>query len=177
MLFAVLYFDEVSDQTIRQIWQTLADANLSTAVIDKGVPPHITLGSFLPNQPDDIVDQVGQFAQTFAPLAITMPNYDVFTSPQLVVFLGVTVTDVLHNLHRGLYQQFAEHIDNSTLFAPATWLPHCTLAYESNADKLPSILKVCQQFPLPIVATANRLALVDGITAQTLVEFPFQTTN
>lgn len=177
MLFAVLFFEDKTEQTVRHIWQALTENQIATNGIDKDVSPHITLGMFQSSQQNDLPQQVASFIANITTIPIIMPNFGIFTSPYRIIYLGVTVTDRLYDFHRGLYRAFDAQLDTTTLFVPATYVPHCTLAYNVPPDKLPIALSICQQFPLPIITHANRIALVESETGLVLHEYPFQTTS
>lgn len=177
MLFVVLLFEDEATQTIRQIWQALTDLKIETNGIDKHISPHITLGMFKEHHSDDLGQLVESFASKFTSLPINMSHYGFFTSPHRIVYLGVTMTDALYQLHRELYRQLASDLDVTTLFVPETYVPHCTLAFDLQPEELPIILDICQQFPIPIMTRANRIALVDSETGQIIHEYPFQKTS
>lgn len=177
MLFAVLFFEDRTEQTIRQIWHALTESNIQISGIDKDVSPHVTLGMFKESHSINLPLQMESFASQFKPLPINMSHYGFFTTPHRIIYLGVTMTDPLYQLHRGLYQQLADELDTTALFVPATYVPHCTLAYDLQPEKLAIALDICQQFPLPIITVAKGVALVESESGQTIHEYPFQTTT
>lgn len=89
------------------------------------------------------------------------------------IFLGVTVADALYQLHRTCYQHYAEYFEGNTLFRPETWIPHCTLADGLAVNQLSSTIDICQTYPLPIKAIANRIALVDSDPIEIIDEVYF----
>ena len=42
----MLYFDDQTEKTILNIWQSLAENNLSSSMLDAGIRPHITLAIY-----------------------------------------------------------------------------------------------------------------------------------
>lgn len=161
-------FEEAGESTVRQYWQTLADYDISSFMIDKPYAPHITLAGIPNDKYDDFSHILPSFAEQFSSIAINMPFLAVFTSPHYVLFLGVTVTDALHRLHRELYKQYAQHVDWDLLYIPSLWIPHCTLAFQLDSAKLSSAIDVCSQYPLPINTAINRLEIVESTTAEVL---------
>jgi 2'-5' RNA ligase len=169
MLVVELSFETAGDRIVRNIWQALADANVSTSMIDKPFHPHISLGMIPYEKQSGFQNTLKSFATQLSPISVNMPHYGIFTSPGHVIFLGVTVTDALYNLHRTFYQAFANDVDVTTLYTPDFWIPHCTLAYDLTAEKAPLALGVCQQFPLPITSYINEIGVVESDTGEVVV--------
>ena len=162
MLVGVLFFDDEGDRVVRDIWQALATANISTSMMDLKIAPHISLGMMKHTQDvKAVVNLLENYSKQVSPIPLNMPYYGVFTSPGHVVYLGLTVTDQLYQLHRGFCQAFKDSLDWTSLYVPDRWVPHCTLAQGLTSQEIPQALEVIQQFALPINLKVNRIALVD----------------
>ncbi len=161
-------FEDAGESKVRQYWKTLADNNISSFMIDKPYAPHITLAGIPDDKYEEFKDILPSFAEQFTSIPINMPFLAVFTSPHYVLFIGVTVTDALHHLHRELYKQHPHCVDWDLLYVPSLWIPHCTLAFQLDSSKLSSAIDACSQFPLPINTNINRLEIVESTTAEVL---------
>lgn len=161
-------FEETGDLTIRSLWQALADNDISTFMVDKPYVPHITLGGIQDNKLEDIKNALPSFAKQFDPIPVNMPYFGVFTSPFQTIFLGVTVTDTLHHLHRQFYKHCSDYLDWELLYIPELWIPHCTLAFQLDDITLLPALEVCRQHPLPVNTSINSLSIVESTTGEIL---------
>lgn len=168
MLAVEGFFEEIGDRQVRQLWNALAENDVSTFMIEKPYVPHITLGGILDHKFESSKRQFMSFAEQFSPTPVNMPYLGLFTSPFKVIFLGVTVTDALHNLHRQFYEQCSDSIDWNLLYVPKLWIPHCTLAFQLDDTTLLQGLDICCQQPLPVETSINRLAIVESTTGEIL---------
>lgn len=168
MLAVEGFFEDSGDQIVRQLWSDLAENEVSTFMIEKPYVPHITLGGILDHKFEDMENQLMSFAEQFSPIPINMPFFGAFTSPFQVMFLGVTVTDDLHNFHRRFYEHCGDNIDLELLYVPKFWIPHCTLAFQLDDSTLLKALDICRKQELPVETYINRLAIVESRTGEIL---------
>ena len=161
-LFVILFFDELGDSLVRNIWQAFSDHNISESMIEKQISPHLTLGKIPYEKQKDFSKALETFAKDLSPIPVNMPHYGIFTSPAIVIFLGVTVTDNLYNLHRKFYQQFKDYLELESLYSPSFWIPHVTLAHDLQPEQISRAIASCQHVTLPIMTQVNRIALVES---------------
>ncbi len=173
-LFVVLFFDEEGDQTVRDIWQTLADDNVSDSMISKGIAPHLTLGMIPYEKQHNFRNALEAFAKRLSLTPVNIPHFGFFTAPSTILFLGVTMTDALYTLHRQFYKELHEYIDLESYYIPDQWIPHVTLADGFKPEELSQSLRICQQVRLPINIYANRIALVESDPINIIVDYAIQ---
>jgi len=171
-LFVILFFDKEGDKIVRNIWQTLAQENVSNSMIEKGIAPHLTLGMIPYEKQYNFSDTLELFAKRMSPIPINIPFYGFFPSSSNVIFLGVTMTDVLYTLHREFYSELNDYVDLDSLYTPEFWIPHVTLVDDCHPEKVSAVLQNCQQISLPITIYANRIALVESELINILAEYP-----
>lgn len=170
-LFVILFFDDVGDQAIRHIWQILAHHQLSDSMIEKNISPHLTLGIVAYENQHEFILRLEAFAKRITATPINMPHYGLFTSPSHVLFLGVTVTDRLYDLHRMFYEDCKDYLDLESLYTPKLWIPHATLAHDLQPEQISQALEHIQHITLPIRAHVNRIALVESDPIEVLIEY------
>jgi 2'-5' RNA ligase len=158
-LVVELFFDTEAEQAILAVRQALATALPEIGMSGKPYEPHISLGTLADEQEAPFMAALPDYMRRLAPLSATMAHYGVFPEKR-VVFLGVTYNRALYRAHSSFYRHFAGIVEDESLFAPPTWVPHCTLAYDVPPNRLGAAIDICRRFPLPIDATINRLALV-----------------
>jgi len=170
-LFVILFFDAQGDKAVRNIWQILANQQLSASMIEKKIAPHLTLGLVPYDKQHDLTRKLEAFANSSSPTPINMPYYGLFTSPGHVLFLGVTVTNQLYEFHRNFYHECQDYLDLDSLYIPDFWIPHVTLAHDLQAEQISLSLESCQHIALPIMTIVNRIALVESDPIEVLAEY------
>ncbi len=176
MTYAVELFLETSGETaIRELWQVLADARLSTSMIDVPVHPHITLGGC------DKLDTVAYesalrgFAERTGPFDLELAQLGMF--PQAgALFLGPVVSRTLIEVHHDFYRRFAWYaVKPWKYYMREHWVPHATLADNMSPADLPRAVEVVMaHITLPLYVRIERVMMVDIDTADILYEYPLK---
>lgn len=173
MSFAVeLYFDEVAEKTLREAWKSMADAGISTALLDGVQRPHVTLGA---------CDEISQtfknalalFAKETAPFDLS--SVGAFITAEGVIFLAPTVTRPLLDLHTRFHAFFDEHAGKKwPLYLPGAWVPHCTLAFRLTPEQLRQGFDIAAEIKLPLTCRIIEIGLLSGVgePEKELVSFP-----
>src|ERR1017187_7690048 len=100
MPFAVeMFFDETADKRVREVWDELAQANLTSSQIDGGYRPHVTLGVFEGYTSPKFENELRLFTGKHAGFPITLDYLGVFPRPEGVVYFGTVVTEHLLSVH------------------------------------------------------------------------------
>ncbi|MEW6178882.1 MAG: 2'-5' RNA ligase family protein [Chloroflexota bacterium] len=163
MAFVVeLYFDAVAEDSVRRIWKMIADAGISSSMLDGAFRPHVSLGVSNQLNLNEACSAMASFAASVSPFTLTFSNIGVFPTTEGVVFLGATVTQQLLNLHaefHHVFQKFAN--DQWDYYRIGKWVPHCTLAFGLPANKIADTVAVCQQAALPIQAQVEEIEVVE----------------
>ncbi len=165
----VLTLDARSEESIRRLWDGLADAKLAAALRDGGATPHISLAVFkeLPN-PVGLIDTLETIQATEQHL--TLGHIGVFPGEEGVVFAGATPTFELLELHRGVQALLEDRVgERRAYYLPGRWVPHITLAIRLDARERASAVRWLlnppvnyPDWPLKIRATAITLLELPG---------------
>jgi 2'-5' RNA ligase len=160
--FVALTLEPAADAAVREMWQALADAGINRVMVDSGCPPHVTLGSGEPADADSLAESLASLAGSVTPFPLTLSSVGSFPTDQGVVFLGVTVTRPLLELHAAFDRLFAHHVRRpNSYYRVGTWVPHCTLAIGLSADRHAAAAACIRPFSLPIVCRARELVVGD----------------
>jgi 2'-5' RNA ligase len=163
MPFAVeLYFDPASEATIRRIWQAIAQAGLKSPMLEAGYRPHVSLAVYDGDTLDvaNLIQDLRSYAPTIAPFSLALSTIGLFPTAEGVVFLGVTVTKDLLELHTGFHRAFARYAGQlRSYYAVGNWVPHCTLSAGVSVDDSAAILPICWSTPLPIQGQVEEIGL------------------
>lgn len=157
-----LYFDLETDAAIRRLWQAIEDAGLPSTMLNIGYRPHLTLSVCESLDLDAMRADLSALMAAFRPIPLTFPNLGAFLQAEGVVFLGVTVTPALLDLHAQIWHLSEAHtIGVSGYYAPGVWVPHVTLGYGLVQEQVGSVINTLLKAPLPASGMATELVISD----------------
>ena len=151
MPFGVTMFvDEESESSIRNIWQEVKDAGISSFMLDSGIRPHITLAVYNELDLDPFLEKLSSFKKDISPISLSLSSIGAFLKPHGIVFLAPTVTHRLMNMHSKFHTDFhdLEH-SLSEYSLPGRWFPHFTLAGGLSDKDILKVIKIGLAAALP----------------------------
>lgn len=156
----VLWPDDQTSTTVREIWNELHDHGLPSMASQPQHIPHVSLvvADALPVQPT--LDAVGQVPP--APIPLIIESCGVVPGGHLL--LVCTPNGSLLEEQKRVHQVAVDHADNPwSHYAPDEWLPHLTLARSLTAAQLAVALPIvlCH---LPLRGTLPSGGIEDGAT-------------
>jgi 2'-5' RNA ligase len=158
-----LHFDEATESKVRAVWKAIADAGVSTSMLDGISRPHITLG-VCDELSTTFKNELSHFARDAKNFDISLSYIGSFNSAEGVVFYGPTPTDVMFRLHTRFHSFFSEHAGRIWKnYLPGMWVPHCTLAFRLNPEQLRRAFDIAAAVSLPIAGKINEVGLLSGI--------------
>lgn len=175
-----LYFDPSTEASIRGAWTAIDEVGISDSMPKSGYRPHVSLGVCDHLETDSLVQELSTFAESITPFRLSLSNIGIFPTSEGVIFLGVTVTDQLLNIHRRFHKIFKKHAqEQREYYAVGRWTPHCTLAFGLSEEQIVEAVTICRQITLPILAEVKEIGVVkvSPTSCQTLSSFSFKTTN
>ena len=126
------------------LWESLARASISSAMLDLGAQPHISLAVFEDLDPAVLRNDLDRFAEVTRSLTVVLSHAGTFPTAEGVVFLAPTVTQGLLEIHERLHRylggrgaECAEH------YHPGKWVPHCTVAMGVAPDRIGAAIEMC----------------------------------
>jgi 2'-5' RNA ligase len=163
MAFAVsAWFDPALEARVRAIWRLLGEAGLSSDLHEGPYRPHVTLG---------IHDELDRSAFSAAlrgalrgrgGLPVALPSLGVFANDPPTLFLGVTTSQALLDLHALVHRHFRAHGKGPhAYFLPDRWNPHCTLAPAIAPAELARAMILLSEQKLPLVGRIERLGIIE----------------
>ncbi len=156
-----LYFDPATEANIRDAWKTLDEAGISDSMPKGGYRPHVSLGVCDRLETSSFAQELSTFAASVTAFSLSFPNIGIFSTSEGVVFLGVTVTEQLLNVHVKFHEIFKKHgHEQREYYAVGKWTPHCTLAFGLSEQEIAEAVKICRQINLPISTEVNEIGMV-----------------
>lgn len=177
---AELYFDPSTEACIHGAWKAIDEAGISDSMPKGGYRPHISLGVCNHIELNAFAQELSTFAASVAPFRLSFPNIGIFSTSEGVVFLGVTVTEQLLNVHTRFHEIFKKHAqEQREYYTVGNWTPHCTLAFGLSEHQIAEAVTVCRQIDLPVSPEVKGIGLVDvsPMGCQMLSSFSFKMTD
>lgn len=170
-----LNFDPASEQRVRDIWQSLADAGVSRSMLQSNSRPHISFDVSDSFDPDRIGDALHAFTQSLAVVPVRLMSLGMFLTDPAVLFLAPVVTPLLLDAHRACHELIRPIAVNPRPYCqPDAWTPHCTLAFSVDRLRLHDAVEACERVSLPIAARLESVSLVQYRPAQAMMTLPLR---
>ena len=164
---AILYFDGETDAAIRRLWQIIEDAGLPSSMPSLNYPPHLTLVACEDMDLDRLRAQLPAFVASHPPMLVQFSGLGIFNGRIPVIYLTVTVTQALLDLHARFETLAQVHLQGEGLYyRTGAWIPHVTLDQEFPLELTGAITNALLRHPLPKAGLLRELVLVDFATGQ-----------
>ncbi len=177
MPFSVeLFLGGPGSQEVLAAWKELAPAADSDYMIDHGVYPHIALAVM-----DDVGDADAMFgrlkelAGRIEPASLDCCGVGSFPSDSPVVYLGFQQNKLLSDVHcevMEILDSFA--LANYEYYQPARWVPHCTLAMEFPAGRLPEVAQAAEAIEWSSSFAIESIAMVEYPPTKLIFNSPLE---
>ena len=163
MPFAVeLFFDTQAEEQICDAWKVIQETGISSSMLDAGYRPHVSLGVCIRVEPSVFEEEFASFAASVAPFPMSLSSVGIFPGVQGVIFLGVTVTEYLLEVHAAFHKIFKTYAqEQSEYYTVGNWVPHCTLAFRLSERQIAEAVPICRSVPLPISAEVKEIGLME----------------
>ena len=175
-----LYFAPSTEEHIRDVWKAIDDAGISDSMPKGGYRPHVSLGVCDHLETDSLAQELTTFAASITPFRLSFTNIGIFSTSEGVVYLGVTVTEQLLNLHTAFHKIFKKYAEEQReYYTVGRWVPHCTLAFGLSEHQIAETVTICRQIDLPVFTEVKEIGLVEvsPTGCQRLSSFNFKTTD
>ena len=130
----VSLLDAEHDSKVRRIWRELDDQCKYSGVNVTPIP-HFSWGIAEEFDWTRIHGKLSQIAKRTRPFFIKTDGISMFTGPNPVIYIPIVRTLELSQLHSKIWRAvngFASSISN--LYAPDSWMPHITLAFQDVSE-------------------------------------------
>ena len=170
MAFAVsAWFDVNTENKVRDIWRILHESEVSSRFHTGPYRPHLTLGVYESADVEELVQQLGRYTQQRTAFPISLSSLGIFcgmpgddSRVPRTLFLGVTVTRLLQELHADVHLLLGRlGSEPRPYYLPECWNPHCSLAVDLEATELVRAVDICQTTTLPICGQVDRIGIID----------------
>ena len=138
-------FDAETEKRHRALWRALAEAGISSSMVDLGGRPHVSLAVLEHADAAAVSALTEAWAAGTPPFTIRFGSVGAFPGEEGVVFIAPVVTGELLALHARCHALLAEAgLESWPYYLPDAWVPHCTAAVLLPPDKVGAAVGHCQ---------------------------------
>jgi len=159
MAFAVsLLLNSDIANGISACWKRLADAGISSSMLDLKYPPHVTLAVYDELAVDAAVSSLDRVFHNFDQMAVTLAGLSTFGSGSGVCYAALAASPDLMRLHAtiaAIGETCRPH------YQVGRWTPHCTLATGMTDAEMDRARSLLEQDWLSLAGTLDVADLVE----------------
>lgn len=155
----VLYFDEISNDTFKEIIKNVALISNNNYMIDVNIPPHITIGSFFSDECTNLLTIVEDFVKHIEKFDVKFDKISAF-EPRVLFASPIKDANLmrLNTLVNDTFLNHAMPADNEN-YTPEKWIPHCALAVRLDKEQFEKAMIIEKSIDFPIVVKVQKVAL------------------
>ena len=171
----VIYFDKTSEQPILKVWSELEKKDISQAMNNPGIRPHITLAIYDSFNCIECEKEIRQFAKNSGLLSVNADHFGIFPHASPVIFIAPTPNRELINFQRRIHSTLKNSVDGSwDIYQPGNWVPHLTLVRNIEKKYLPTALEICMKMVLPFELKITQIGVVNFEPVKQLFEIDIE---
>jgi len=171
----VIYFDEISEQSILKVWGELEKKNISQAMNNPSIRPHITLAIYDSFNCIECEKEIGQFAKNSGLPSINADHFGIFPHASPVIFIAPTPSMDLINFQKRIHYTLKNNVDGSwDMYQPGNWVPHITLVHDIEKNNLSIALEICMKMKLPLELKITQIGVVNIKSVKQIFEIDIE---
>ena len=145
MYLVSIYFDDKTDNRIRQYMKQVAQASGNSYMLDGNVPPHMTISAFETKQEELVIEVLNENIPKLTSGELTWASIGQFLP--YVLFLSPVLNEYLHGLSEAVYTMLDGMEDTaiSKYYQPFQWMPHTTVGKKLSSEEMLAGFQVLQK--------------------------------
>ena len=155
----VLYFDAVTEERFFEIIKAIAESQGESYMLDKKIPPHITISFFRTEKIDEIISLLDKHYLDFTTGNIYWATLGTFI-PE-VLFAAPVLNEYLLNACISAKQLIGNFVDFNAFYLPYQWVPHTTLATKLNQIELNKAFDIATRKFTAFGGNSDRIVLAE----------------
>jgi 2'-5' RNA ligase len=168
-----LNLSEDSAARVVEVWKSLAEAGINSAMLDLRAQPHISLAVLAHLDPEMLREDLRQFAEVTPPLQVVLDSAGAFPTAEGVVFLAPAVTQELLEVHGRFHGVLRDReVECQAYYWPGKWVPHCTVAMGVAPDKIGAALALCLQSDAFGPVEIDEVSLIEFLPVREIYAYP-----
>ena len=144
MYLVSIYFDEKTNQRIRNMIKQVAEKTGNMFMIDGNVPPHITVSAFETLDESAAVDALEHVVKGLRCGELQWASVGQFFP--YVIYAAPVLNEYLHDMASKVYESLnsLEGVKISPYYRPFQWLPHTTIGKKLSKEEMRVAFEVLQ---------------------------------
>lgn len=173
MYLVSIYFDEETNKTIQKYMKMLASETGKSFMIDKNVPPHLTIAAF--ETRDEIKAQQALETCFKACYGGEIMWVSIGAFLPSVMYMTPVVNEYLHELSVKINGALSEveSVKISPYYQPFQWFPHTTLGKMLTSEEMSVAFDVLQKHFVPLKGKVKKIGLAKANPYRDLIEMKF----
>lgn len=153
------YFDEHTNQTINRHIRQIAEKTKNSFMIDKQVPPHLTISSIEARQGEVLFPYMEKLQGNIVQGSIQMVSVGMFFP--YVMYLTPVLNHYLLDLSQQIYNAVSNipEVSVNRFYQPMNWLPHITLGKTLTKKQMQLAFAVMQESFAPLEGRIIKIGL------------------
>lgn len=153
------YFDEQTNQTINRYIRQIAESTKNPFMLDKQVPPHLTISSIEARQGEVLFPYMEKLQEHISQGKIQIVSVGMFFP--YVMYLTPVLNEYLLNLSQQIYDAVNDipEVNVSRFYQPMNWLPHITLGKTLTKEQMRLAFAVMQDNFTPLEGNIIKIGL------------------
>lgn len=159
MYLVSIYFDEKTNQRLKQYIEQLAQKTGNTFMIDGNVPPHITVGAFETKQEAAVKEGLEQVFGGLKSGKLQLVSIGTFQTSS--IFISAVYNEYLHNMCKAVCCALGQ-VDETVIrknYQPFNWLPHVTIGKTLSKEQQLTAFEELQKSFGPLEASVLKIGL------------------
>ena len=156
-----LQFAHDINEIISSTVESIAEVTGSRFIIEKKIPPHVTLGAFHAAKKDEpkLIQLVEEFSKTQKAGIVRFREIGNFNGK--VLFLKPEKDGFLTQINAGLHSILLPEFEKAEngYYLPEIWFPHVTLATRLNKSQFENAYRIAEGIELPLETEINEIAV------------------
>lgn len=158
-----LIMDRTTEDTVRSIWQLLAERGVTSPLLGDDGKPHLSLAIWDDADITVLRPSLEAFAAGMEPFPISYPTLGTFGTASGTLYLGPVYSPSLMEVHRTLHGLCGELTGESNEhYRPLCWVPHCSLSLGLTPGELAMAFETClANVELPMKGWVRELGMIE----------------
>ena len=171
MGFAIVgYFDSVSDERIRKLWQGMADIEVCNYLINSDNNPHIKFAILDELDKNYIAENIKLLCRRTNKINLHFKTYSFYPNDSPFLCIDIAVSLPILDLHAEIQKITDENCekDSRGFFKQGVWKPDCQLTVPFDRTKLVKAVDYLSNTELPFDGTLEKIGLIEFHPAKKL---------
>ena len=168
-----LYFDRQTERKIAALRHVLEEHGIPLMLGKSGDRPHLSLAGFSNVDRAALISLVQEYANGMEQFSVQLSAIGTFPTAENVLFLSPVPTLQLLNYHQEFHQRLIKSkLISSPYYAPANWVPHCSIEMNIPGEKFAGAIELCSQAFKPMQGQFEAIGVIEFWPVKQLATWP-----